>query len=310
MAQGKTLSGYRRYVIKRLKRLQPVFARAAVGDFSRNIKIPDEEDEFLDLFVGAQIMLEVIRVQLADLKATNEDLKRLNQIRTEFTSIVSHELRTPLNAIREGVSLVVEGIDGPVNKAQSETLEIVRRNVDRLARLISNVLDFARLDTGKMKMIFRETDLHALLKEVARFLRPAADKKSISLTLTLPKANFRAFCDPDRIKEVVINLVDNAMKFSRDGGRITIILQRSGQEARIDVTDSGPGIPKQDQKKIFEIFEQGSVGRILGSGGAGIGLAVCKLILDQHHGRISLKRSSRRGARFTVVWPLNQPHTP
>src|SRR5262249_34545793 len=111
-----------------------------------------------------------------NLKRMNEELVRLNQIKSEFTSMVSHELRTPLSSIKESIEIVLDGIDGPVTEGQKETLEIAKRNVDRLARLIGNVLDFSRLESGKMEMIFVKISLNELLNEVYDFMKPAVQK--------------------------------------------------------------------------------------------------------------------------------------
>lgn len=297
------IGAYKRYVRRTLKRLQPIFARAAVGDYSRNLKVPERDDEFLDLFAGIQIMIEVIRDQLAELRRTNEELQRLNRARVEFTSIVSHEIRTPLNSIKEGIAIVLDGIDGPITKDQGETLGIAKSNVDRLTRLINNVLDFTRLDMGKMEISFREADMNGLATEVFHLMKPAVEKKGILFSFRPPKRTVRAECDPDRIREVIINLVDNALKFTEPGGRIGIALSASKQRVRLDVTDTGPGIPKSERRKIFDLFHQGETGPVGGSKGAGIGLAVCKLILDRHRGKITMHGGPQRGIRFTISWP-------
>lgn len=297
------IEAYKRQVRRTLARLEPVFARAAVGDYSRNLKVPEKEDEFLDLFVGIQIMIEVIRDQLAELRRTNEDLQRLNRARAEFTSIVSHEIRTPLNAIKEGIGIVLDGIDGPVTKDQGESLGIAKSNVDRLTRLINNVLDFTRLDMGKMEISFQKTDMNSLAVEVFRLMRPTVEKKRVHFSLRVPKRPVRADCDPDRIRGVIINLVDNALKFTEPDGKIGIALSASGQKVRVDVTDTGPGIPKSERRRIFDLFHQGGAGPVGGSKGAGIGLAVCKLVLDRHRGEITVRGGPRGGTRFTISWP-------
>jgi PAS domain S-box-containing protein len=240
-----------------------------------------------------------------NLKRMNEELVRLNQIKSEFTSMVSHELRTPLSSIKESIDIVLDGIDGPVTMGQRETLEIAKRNVDRLARLIGNVLDFSRLESGKMEMIFVKISLIELLNEVYNFMKPAVQKKDLEFSLELPSEAVTAVCDADKIKQIVINLVDNAVKFTPPHERIVIRLTEEGEKARIDVEDTGIGIKKEDQKRIFEMFAQAEDRRGGKIRGTGIGLALCKKIIEQHGGEIRVESELGKGSRFSIIFWKN-----
>lgn len=255
-----------------------------------------------ELFVIGSVVDITERKQTEEkIKKANEELKRLNQLKTEFTSMVSHELRTPLSSIKGGIDIVLDGLDGPINPEQAETLGIAKSNVDRLARMIDNVLDYTRHEYGKLKMVFAETDLNKLVIEVHKLMVPAVLKKSIDFSINLPETTNRIRCDADRIKEVLINLVDNAIKHTPARGRISIRLHCDGSSAILEVEDNGSGINPQDHEKIFALFSQGSIGK---AGGSGVGLAVCKLIAEAHHGTISVQSELGKGTKFTLKWPI------
>ena len=243
------------------------------------------------------------------MKKANAELQRLNDLKTEFTSMVSHELRTPLNSIKEAIALVLEGIDGPINDEQGQTLGIAKSNVDRLARMINNVLDYTRHEYGKLKMSFALSDLNSLVTEVYDFMKPVVTKKMIRFTQTLPAKPLFAICDSDRMKEVLINLIDNAIKYTADGGEICLALKAEGEMVDLKVSDTGSGIKKEEREKIFLLFDQGSAG--LGkAGGSGVGLAVCELIARQHGGEIKVQSEPGKGTEFTVRWPIQRSLSP
>ncbi len=299
----KKRNSYRAYVLKKLAALKPIFAKAAVGDYSLNLRIPEEEDEFLELTMGIQVMLEVIRNQLSEVRGANKNLKRLVQLKTDFTSMVSHELRTPLNAIREAISLVLDEVDGPVSPAQHATLSIAKNNVDRMARLIENILNFTRLELGRYPISPVSLDLKPFLKEIYEFQKPAVQKKRISFHLQLPEAEVSIEGDGDALKSVLFNLLDNALKYTERGGRISLQLTERHPHVQIEVRDTGAGIRKADQKNIFQLYGRGTNHQILKKSGAGIGLAVCKMILDRHQATLSVKSAPGQGTTFTIHFP-------
>lgn len=234
---------------------------------------------------------------------SNAELRRLNQIRSEFTSMVSHELRTPLTAIKESIAIILDGVDGPITEEQSETLSLAKNNVDRLSRLISNVLNFARLESGKLELHLDETDLKALIAEVCALMKISAVKKALALSCRLPDHAVEVVCDPDNMMQVLINLIDNAIKYTPRGGRIGVELAERNSHVEIRVRDSGIGIPKEDQKRIFDLFAQSFHRGLWHAGGAGVGLAICKRLVEQHDGRISVESRPGEGSTFTVVLP-------
>lgn len=302
------MKDYKKQIQKKLRLLTPIFARASVGDFSRNINLPDQDDEFLELFSGIQIMLEVIRDKIDRLENANRELQRQNRTMTAFTAMVSHEVKTPLSAIKQAIEIMLDEIDGPLNANQHETLWISKNNVDRLNRMVNNVLTFPKLEYGQVRMNWKKKELKELITRVYRFLEPTTDKKAVRLLLSLPKRKIFAVCDSDKIEQVVINLIDNALKFTKTGGEIRVKLHSDGKTAKIDIQDTGSGIQKKDQKKIFKLFNQGSVQdlqRTFGeTSGWGIGLTVCRLIMKHHDGRVEIRSAPKKGSLFRLSWPI------
>ncbi|MBI2339988.1 MAG: PAS domain S-box protein [Deltaproteobacteria bacterium] len=237
-----------------------------------------------------------------DLKKTNEELWRLNENRAAFTSIVSHELRTPLQSIKEGIDIVLDGIDGPVTGRQKETLGISKSNVDRLARLIDNVLDYSKYEAGKMKMELMKADLNKLVEEVYRLMKLEVGRKGVDFFIELPAEPVFAVVDGDKIKQVLINLVHNAVKFTEEG-KISVRLSQARDAVLLEVEDTGSGIRKEDQPAVFDMYGQAPGTQVFRAGGSGIGLAVCKLIIDQHGGQIGIESAPRKGTKFTITLP-------
>lgn len=250
--------------------------------------------------VGDQKLILSVARDITRRKKEEQELLHLSQIKSEFTSMVSHELRSPLSSIKEGIDIILEGIDGPVTKAQEETLAITKRNVDRLVNLVNEVLDFSKLDSGKMKMNFKPSNVNELVKEVYYFMNQSAKKRKIEFNMSLPQENLTAICDADKIKAVIINLVDNALKFTKEKGTVDLRLGAKLDNVQIEVCDTGIGIKKEDQKKIFEMFSQVTSNGYLTPGGSGLGLTICKKIIDYHKGNIFVESMYGKGSRFVV----------
>lgn len=240
-----------------------------------------------------------------DLKSTKDDLERAIGVKTDFTGMVSHELRTPLAAIKEGVSVVLDKIVGSINAEQQKYLDIVKKNVDRLDRLISAVLDFQKLESGKMEFKIEENDLNEVAKEIRQTMLLVAEKKNLDFACQLDKNLPRVKFDRDKITQVLTNLVDNALKFTEKGG-ITITTGKRDNFIQVAVKDTGPGIKEEDIPKLFQQFRQ--LQRKMG--GTGLGLSICKQIIEAHQGKIwaesppaGAARGFAKGATFYFTIP-------
>jgi PAS domain S-box-containing protein len=239
-----------------------------------------------------------------ELRIAYERLKKLDQIKTNFASMISHELKTPLAAIQESVNIVLDGIDGPVQPAQRRTLDIAKLNAEWLARLVGNFLTFTKIESGRMDLRLSSLDARTIIEDACRLMKPLAEKKGLQCFKFLPNEAVPVRWDADKIKTVVLNLFDNAVKFTEAPGSVRVRLQCAGQEAIIEVEDTGVGVLDEDRDLIFDMFAQAATRPPWQTGGFGIGLSICKRLAESHGGTLSLERPGGRGSRFVVRLPL------
>ena len=226
------------------------------------------------------------------------------RMKTEFAAMVSHELRTPLAAIKMAIDMTLDGLAGTVSAEQRQLLSKAQNNVDRLARLVTEVLDFEKLETGRMQFDPRACDLNAVLTEVVETFSPVAKSKGLDLVVRPDGGLGDVVCDKDKITQVLVNFVNNAMKFSASG-TVTVASTLEEGAARVSVRDEGPGISAEDQAKLFNSFVQLANGSKK-AGGTGLGLAICRRIVESHGGRIGVESSPGRGANFFFTLPLRK----
>ncbi|MBI4197302.1 MAG: MASE1 domain-containing protein [Deltaproteobacteria bacterium] len=257
---------------------------------------------------GVFILISVIDITVRKesedaLKKRAQELERLTKTKSDFVTMVTHELRTPLSSIKEGIAIVLEGLDGPISTEQARTLGIVKRNIDRLGRLVLNILDFQKFEGGLGKMQYAPCDTAGMVRDVVETFRIEAEKKEIRLLVNKVESK-QIVCDVDRIKQVLVNLIDNALKFTEPRGTVTVDACDSKEGFLFEVIDSGIGIPLSEQSHVFEMFGQvRQAGGGPSIGGFGVGLAVCKKIIEAHGGKIGLESESGKGARFFFTLP-------
>ena len=242
---------------------------------------------------------------LEDLTESKQKLEEALKVKSDFTSMVSHELRTPLTAIKEGIAIVLDGTAGAIGDEQKEFLEVAKRNVDRLARLINDILDFQKLEAGKIEFHRQENDINELVREVKKGMAPLAKQKGLDFTLRLDEAMPKIVFDHDRIFQVLTNLVNNAVKFTEKGS-ITIITGQSDNIVRVSVQDTGPGIAKEDIPRLFQRFGQLKAGVERKTGSSGLGLAISKDIIEHHQGKIWAESKPGEGVIFHFVLPIQE----
>jgi PAS domain S-box-containing protein len=229
--------------------------------------------------------------------------RAVEQLKSDFVSTVSHELRTPLAAIY-GAALTLQRGDIQLEESQrSGLLDVISSEADRLARIVNDILWASRLDSGQMSIAIESCDAAALATGVVDAVRAHAPS-SIVLSVEAATAPPPVAADPDKLRQVLTNLVDNAVKYSPDGGGVRISLSRSGNRLRIHVTDEGLGVPLGEQERIFEKFFRLDPNLTRGVGGTGLGLYICRELVHRMHGRIWLVSDGRRGSTFTVELPL------
>jgi PAS domain S-box-containing protein len=246
---------------------------------------------------------------ITERKRAEEKLKEAMETKSQFISTVSHELRTPLVSMKEAISIVSDEVAGKINKDQRRFLNIAERNIDRLARLINEVLDFQKLSANKMKFHMQENNISEVVKDACHTMALYAEKKRVKLSIKLdddlPKARF----DSDGIVQVLTNLISNSIKFTPENGQVSVSVQHKGEDLVIRVSDTGTGIPKEALTKIFDPFYQvHQPGQQVK--GTGLGLAIVSKIVTQHSGRIEVESEVGQGTTFTVFLPLNGKPVP
>jgi two-component system, NtrC family, sensor histidine kinase GlrK len=228
-------------------------------------------------------------------------LVELEEQKTKFLHHVSHELKTPLTALREGSELLADGSSGALNRQQSEIAEILRHNSLQLQRLIEGLLGYQQAIDSINRLEFRQVDLSDIARQVAQAHKLGIAARNLSLLLRLEPAVLTA--DADKLRVVVDNLVSNAVKFSPEGGTISLAVRAEQDKVVIEVGDSGPGIAAEDSKRVFDWFFQGKLGHQGRVKGSGLGLAIAREFVLAHRGSIEVIADGAPGARFRVSLP-------
>jgi len=261
----------------------------------------NEEDRMKDREKEAQGLKDA-------LSKANKEVEKLSRIKSDFISMISHELRTPLTSIKESISLVLDGIAGPLNEEQKKFLGIAKNNIDRLAKLITDILDMSKMEAGRITMRKRKLNVNELIKEVYASTKASVEQKNMEFSISLGTSVEPTWFDPDRIGQVLKNLISNAIKFNKNNGRIKISSAKENINnswfVRIIVEDNGIGIPEKDIKKVLRNFSP--LGTCLDSkyGGAGLGLCISKGIIELHGGDIWAISKPGAGSKFIFTIPI------
>ena len=251
------------------------------------------------------------------LEELNNRLKELDRLKSSFLATVSHELRTPLTSIIGYSEMLAEGLAGSLNAEQVEYVRTIMEKGETLLKLISSILDISQIEAGKLRLNIESLHLSELIQTSVTSVTPQAQKKGVNVeTRIATKAPVRAWADRDKLKQVLVNLLANAVKFTSKGGTVSLYLSEGGPQPelgadgyRIIVEDSGVGIPQEQFEKIFDTFYQVDNSSTREFGGAGLGLAIVRSFVTGHGGQVRVSSEMGRGSRFTVVMPL-QPPTP
>ena len=231
-------------------------------------------------------------------------VRMLEHSRDEFISMVSHELRSPLTVVKESMELVSDGTAGEVTGRQKEILRIGLDNAARLNRLIDALLDITKIEAGVMPMYLSRADLGGVLARLAQDYSLLAGEKKLSLRKDLPEAPLASYCDAEKITQVLVNLLSNALKFTPENGEIKLTLRPWEGEALICVENSGPGIDPEDIPRLFGKFSQLGGKAASGQRGTGLGLAISKGIVEMHKGRIWVESQPGKGCKFYILLPV------
>lgn len=233
------------------------------------------------------------------------EIRRMEQLRKEFVANVSHELRTPLTAVKGFAETLLDGaMEDP--ETLRNFLEIIWRESDRMHRMIGDLLDLTKIESGQVKLDFKQISVRSHAQEVLRLVRQQADERQLTLELHAP-FDFVVEADPDRFRQILLNLLTNAVAYTPTGGRVDLVLEKGDGGVWIRVRDTGIGIPKNELPYVFERLYRVNKDRSRESGGTGLGLAIVKQLVDSHHGQIHVESELGRGSQFSVFLPARQP---
>jgi PAS domain S-box-containing protein len=287
--------------------------------YSRRInKIYDLIETPLRNIDGTISKLTIFR-DISERKKAEEEIQKLNRelesrvvyleevtrMKTEFLSITSHELRTPLTPMKAQLQMLQEGYMGRINREQKESIEVTLRNLTRLDDLIKDILDISRIEIGRMKLSFESMNLNDSVVEAIKMLESVTKEKDIRILERL--AELPAIIgDGERLRQVISNLMNNAIKFSERSADVVIETKRVGENVQFCVTDHGIGILEEDKNKLFKLFSQidTNIGRK--KGGTGLGLAIAKGIVHAHNGKIWVESELGNGSTFCFSIPIKQ----
>ncbi|MCM8790688.1 MAG: ATP-binding protein [Candidatus Omnitrophica bacterium] len=228
--------------------------------------------------------------------------KELDRLKDDFISMVSHELRTPLSIIKEGINIIIDEIPGKINEQQVKILASAKANVERLSRIINDLLDISKIEAGRLDISREKTSLEGLIKQVLGYFENKIKGKGLATGTNFPKEGSDVYADAERITQVVTNLLDNAVKFT-DKGRIDITIRRSGRMIECAISDTGIGISRENLPKLFTKFQQFERARRPGDRGTGLGLSIAKKIVEMHGGKIWVESDSGKGTKVTFTLP-------
>ncbi len=248
----------------------------------------------------AAIVLDGARLY-SDLASANHDLSQATKVKSEFLANMSHELRTPLNAILGFSGLLSEQLNGSMNDKQKRFLRNIHEAGEHLLELINDVLDLSRVEAGKLELRPEVLTIDVLLEPVAAAARTAAEAKDVLYTTEVPDAP-PIYLDPTRVRQVLFNLVSNAIKFTPGGGHVTFRADTEGRELRFEVADTGIGIPEAARDRVFGVFERFHEGRT-DAAGTGLGLALTKRLVEEMNGSIEFESQEGTGTTFRVRLP-------
>lgn len=274
----------------------PVRSDDEIGELAQN---------FNQMALQLKENLEALAESYEQLSQANLELRKLDQLKSEFIANISHELRTPLTAIAGYADYLAMEKLGPLTDTQHNGLEVMRRNIRRLMRQIKELLDFTTIEAGHLAVEIRPFDLKPLMDEVVDTLRTELEKKKLWIRLEVPEG-VRVMADRERIGQVMDNLIINAVKFTSQGGVTIKAVPQGDDRMRLTITDTGIGIPPDSIHKVFERFQQLDGSSTRRYGGVGLGLAIVKSILDAHKIAIEVRSTLGQGTEFTFDLPLAQ----
>ena len=261
---------------------------------------------FEQVFSSQHELESKIKQRTKELADALEELKHISKMKSDFVSAVSHELRTPLTSIKGYASILIDGQAGDIPLAVKERLEKINKHSDSLVKLINDLLDISRIESGRVDMKFESENIKDIVENVADLLAPQIKEKQLQLTLDVPESLSKVYIDHGQIERVFINLISNAIKFTPEKGNIAVRARGVDEHIQIDITDSGIGISMEDKERIFSEFYrvENTINQSLK--GSGLGLTLVKYIVEAHKGKIWVESQLNKGSCFSFTLPKAQ----
>jgi signal transduction histidine kinase len=295
-----------------VSRLRSASAEISRGEF--DVEIPTQsKDEIGDLGRSISQMAQELKKRHEELEESNAvlarqaaELETANKTQADFMAMIVHDLRAPMSNVVGVATMMEDGYMGSLTDEQRKWIGKIKSNTDNLVALVNDYLDVSKLEAGRIDLSRGQVDLNVLLRNTIENFAPLATDKRISLTsgtdVSLPAIQ----ADARRLEQVLNNLLSNALKFTPEGGEIELGASADGAEAKIWVKDAGVGIASEELGRVFEKYRQSASGKISNHKGTGLGLVICKMIVEAHGGKIWGESEEGEGTKFTFTMPLDQ----
>jgi PAS domain S-box-containing protein len=304
---------------ERFHELEEMRAKVQISGALRDIEIRSKRKDGVMIYLSLSVspirdlegkIVGFLRVakDITEKKRYERRLKELDKMKSDFVSNVSHELRTPLTSIKGSVDNMLDGLTGSLNEKQVRYLSRIKSNTDRLSRLINDLLDLSRIEAGRVEVRPTTLPLAALAEEVAEHLKALAAEKLIRIEVPSADPSVTVWADRDKVTQVLMNLIGNAVKFTPQGGKVSVAVEKNGNDyIQISVADTGPGILPEERNRIFSKFYQVANIEKQKPKGSGLGLAISKALVEMHGGKIWMESEIGRGSTFYFTLPAQQP---
>jgi two-component system sensor histidine kinase/response regulator len=304
---------------ERFHELEEMRTKVELSGALRDIEVQSKRKDGVIIYLSLSVspirdvdgkIVSFLRVakDISEKKRFERRLKELDRLKSDFVSNVSHELRTPLTAIKGSVDNMLDGLTGSLNEKQARYLTRIKSNTDRLSRLINDLLDLSRIESGRVEVRSTTLTLTALAEEVAEHLKSLAAEKLIRIEVPSADPKVTVWADRDKVTQVLMNLIGNAVKFTPQNGKVTVATEKNGDDyVQISIDDTGPGILPEEKNKIFSKFYQFADVDKQKPKGSGLGLAISKALVEMHGGRIWVESEVGKGSTFYFTLPARQP---
>jgi signal transduction histidine kinase len=308
--EGATAEGFQRLLVTRLKTQDRTlgFICILLGKHERvdreRLATLDSLCGQLALAIGTMQYMEALRHVNEELRHANEELTHLDELKSDFMATMSHELRTPLTSIIGYSDMLLSGMAGTLDEKQTNFVASILNNGESLLNLINDILDLTKIEAGRLELRREAVDLRAALLGVLPVIKPKAAEKRIKVSTFLPTDLPPVDADANKLNQILLNLLTNAIKYTHENGSVSVEARRHGGSAEIWVTDTGIGIAREDQEQVFQRFTQIDSSTTRSQGGTGLGLAITKELVELHGGSIRVQSQLGKGSSFIFTLPI------